>query len=972
MDGGEIVPVSPLQGPVVWDPLADVERFRRLHARMFGDDIEPAHVGRYEVRERLGTGSSGCVHAGYDPMLRRSVAIKLIPVPPSLAENHADVLLDEARALAALDHPSLVGIHDAGLSTLGALVAGIVLPEHLAQRRLLYLVMELVSGPTLREWLREQPSWRQIVRVFDALGEGLAVAHAAGFVHRDFKPENVGFDDAGSPKLLDFGLAIRSDETYSSGTPASVLGTPAYMAPEQHAAGTTGPAADQFAFCVSLWEALTGARPFSGNQLELLRHQKDTGSFTGRHGLPRALRPVLARGLASDPDARWPTMYALLRSLHRRARRPRVLAGVFFAASALAAAFGGFWASKDDPCSRTAADVWTRFDEYRVQAALDQTMVGGATEMGMLLSGRLQRYSKRWAASVSTTCALEPDQRAPALACLDEVRATTRSVARAIERHPGPGASKLLELLPVPEDCADGTLDIGADDNQRDALIAARARFLVGDFGAVLEETDSQLAELPMDDGIRPEWTFLRALSLSALHRQDEAITGLRDTWASAERVDNPRAAVGAITALATMLIRSDPAQARALLELADTHRSQVDSRRRVSLDASWAQYHLIVTGDLEQASRRWNAIIETLGVDDPGGATTIAITHGVARLAVARGDYDGAEARLSRLLEDPEADRNNAFVGNLSTTRGRARWLRGAMQSAREDLESGWAHTSANRYSAADILTRLLAASGDTQAARGIAAQYESATEGAVEPWVTRLRAVDAFQRWAFTPPLYPRIDLEPNDWEFRLLEAGRQMAAGQLGAAEDAAERTWAAREDLPRDGRPFLAIDCAQFLVLLGRYERAMELLDTLAEHPSLFVRLEGARLGASAALGAGDLERAGRQLETADELLVQLPERWDAAHLEVSLLRATLLAQRGLEGEALALAQRSVEGAPSLVSTRLLTAAALLSRATANDGLRDPAIEWTRRYADALGTDDSVVEQLLAGSKQKPGF
>lgn len=972
MDEDEVAPISPLHGPVVWDPLADVERFRRLHARMFGDDIEPAHVGRYEVRERLGTGSSGCVHAGYDPMLRRSVAIKLIPVPTQLAENRADVLLDEARALAALDHPSLVGIHDAGLSTLGDLAAGIVLPEHLARRRLLYMVMELVDGPTLREWLREQPAARRIIDVFNDLGEGLAVAHAAGLVHRDFKPENIGFDETGTPKLLDFGLAIRSNETERPGTPTSVLGTPAYMAPEQHAAGTTGPAADQFAFCVSLWEALTGARPFSGSRLESLRRQKEEGLLTGLQALPRALRPVLTRGLAVDPSGRWPTMSVLLRSLHRRARRPRVLAGVLLTTTVVSAGIAGLWASKEDPCSRTAADVWTRFDSYRVQAALDQTMVQGADEMGTLLDERLGRYSRRWAASLATSCALEPAPRAPAIACLDEVRGATRSVTRAIERHPGPAASKLLELLPVPEDCIDGTLDIGADDTQRDALIAARAQFLVGDFTAVLDETESRLAELPIDDGVRPEWTFLRALTLSALQRPEEAVNSLRDAWASAERIGNPRAAVGAMTALATMTMRNDPAQARGLLELADTHRSRVDSRRRVSIDATWAQYHLIVTGDFEEASRRWQAVIDSVGDEDLGGATTIALTDGVARLAIARGDYDGAEARINRLLEHPEADQNNAFIGNLSTTRGRARWLRGALQSAREDLEPRKAQTSSSRYSAADVRVRLLAASGDIRAMRGIAAEYESTTDGAVEPWATRLRAVDAYQRWAFTPHLVLGTDLEPNDWEFRLLDAGRELAAGRSDAAADAVERTWATREALPKPGQSFLAIDCAQFLLLFGRYQRAIELLETLTEHPSLFVQVERVRLGASAAIGAGQLDRARRELDAADELLARLPERWEAAQLEVSLLRSALLASRGLDGEAVALARRSIDGAPSLASTRLLTATALLSRATSDEALENAAAAWTRSYADRLDCDDFVVERLLAEPEEKPGF
>src|SRR5687768_6991469 len=230
----------------------------------------PELVGRYRLERVLGEGGMGVVHAAYDPELDRPVALKLLH-----ETRNQGRLLREAQAMVRLRHPNVVTVHDVGVS--GDRV---------------FVTMELIEGKTLRAWLHAAPrTWREIITMYIAAGRGLAAAHDAGIIHRDFKPDNVLIGTDGSVRVADFGLARAGElpSSSSSGSMASssssstisgdrlvqtaegsVLGTPAYMAPEQHEAGTVGPPADQFAFAAALWEALAGERPFSGGDVAKL------------------------------------------------------------------------------------------------------------------------------------------------------------------------------------------------------------------------------------------------------------------------------------------------------------------------------------------------------------------------------------------------------------------------------------------------------------------------------------------------------------------------------------------------------------------------------------------------------------------------------------------------------------------------------------------------------------------------------
>jgi len=288
------------------------------------------YVARYRLAERLGAGGLGVVMAAEDPELGRRVAIKLIRMG-STDRRAFERLEREASALARVSHPHVVGVFDVGRydahdSPTNAWPVDVPMDG-------VYIVMELCEGKDLAAWLRTPRTPEEVLRVFRAAGAGLAAAHAAGVVHRDFKPANVVVDGAGGVKVLDFGLAqwlhgaepSTLQEGVEDGGPVepssmtmtgTVMGTPAYMAPEQHRGGKLDERSDQYAFCVALTEALCGTRPFAGDTVAQIHQAKHDLRFDARmREISPRLRAVLERGLAREPDARWPGMVELLRAL---------------------------------------------------------------------------------------------------------------------------------------------------------------------------------------------------------------------------------------------------------------------------------------------------------------------------------------------------------------------------------------------------------------------------------------------------------------------------------------------------------------------------------------------------------------------------------------------------------------------------------------------------------------------------------
>ncbi|MDQ3265255.1 MAG: serine/threonine protein kinase, partial [Myxococcota bacterium] len=288
-------------------------------------------IGHYVLLEPLGAGGMGSVYAAYDAKLDRRVALKLLH-PDGQGAEHAARLEREARAMARISHPNVLSVHELGND---------------AGRR--FITMELVDGWTLGDWLGlERRGWRQVLASFRAAGAGLAAAHAAGLVHRDFKPANVLVSNDGRVRVTDFGLVrLRGEPTLapnSDAAPAapgeshaltqegSLLGTPRYMAPEQLAGEEATLHCDQFSFCVALYEALYGAHPFGAHSLATLLEAMRAGPPPrppAASQVPRGIHQALRRGLSHRPQDRWPGMPELLVELARDPgpRRRRLLLG---------------------------------------------------------------------------------------------------------------------------------------------------------------------------------------------------------------------------------------------------------------------------------------------------------------------------------------------------------------------------------------------------------------------------------------------------------------------------------------------------------------------------------------------------------------------------------------------------------------------------------------------------------------------
>ncbi len=313
----------------------------------------PGHIGRYLVLDVLGTGGMGIVYAAYDPELDRKVALKVMDpeVDAARTSRRQDILRREAQALARLAHPNIVAIHDVGV------VGGRV-----------FVAMEFVPGRTLRQcWQEESPGWQAVVAAMVQAGQGIVAAHAAGLVHRDIKPDNLLLGVDGRVRVADFGIARFDPGATASTTTASatldsgvreivtvagrggVVGTPAYMSPEQHADREVGPASDQFSFCVTLYEGLYGQRPFLGDtarRASAVRAGPPVRPANARP-LPTWLDQALRRGLAPDPADRWPSMQALLDvlavdpELRRVRRRWRTLQVALLVLGCVAVVLGG-------------------------------------------------------------------------------------------------------------------------------------------------------------------------------------------------------------------------------------------------------------------------------------------------------------------------------------------------------------------------------------------------------------------------------------------------------------------------------------------------------------------------------------------------------------------------------------------------------------------------------------------------------
>jgi serine/threonine protein kinase/tetratricopeptide (TPR) repeat protein len=384
-------------------------------------------LDRYVVLDPLGEGGMGMVYAAYDSVLDRKVALKLLP--QETADGGAELtsgrarLLREAQAMAKLSHPNVVGVYD--------------VYQH---GTLVFMAMELVEGQTLLQWLQEKPRGkREILAAFLSAGRGLAAAHAAGLVHRDFKPTNVLVGKDGRVRVTDFGLARTHDappEPLAEDTPpapstspvkshslleleltqkGAVLGTPAYMAPEQFRGVTADARSDQFSFAVSLWEALYGERPFEGRSSSERKEKVLAGLINpppSHSRVPPWIHRALLRALSTAPEARYPSLDALLATLERdpaqvRRRWLAVAALLLLVTGSGVLAWSTWHQRKASLCTGVQAKLVGIWDAPR-QAAVEKAFLGTqqsyAGDTWTRVRDALNTYTAAWTGMHQDTC----------------------------------------------------------------------------------------------------------------------------------------------------------------------------------------------------------------------------------------------------------------------------------------------------------------------------------------------------------------------------------------------------------------------------------------------------------------------------------------------------------------------------------------------------------------------------------------
>ncbi|MEM7158923.1 MAG: serine/threonine-protein kinase [Myxococcota bacterium] len=390
-----------------------------------GDELlelaaENGRLGRYIVLSRLGAGGMGVVLEAFDRTLDRRIALKVLH--RGLDRRNTQWLLREAQALAKLSHPNVVQVYEAGEAEQRAFIA-----------------MELVPGQTLQAWLEQspRPSWDECVRVYLQAGEGLAAAHSRGLVHRDFKPSNAVIDEEGRVRVLDFGLAREVAERSDESTPdddevsvdsmleagltktGAVVGTPAYMPPEQMSGEDVDARSDQFGFCIALYEALYGERPFEGSSMAALMlamtHEGVRPAPKGSPVPPR-LRAALLRGLSIEPDQRWPSMEALLEQLRLvvAPRRSRWLAAglagsaiAMLIAVRLGMGLGEERAETQELCTGAASQldgVWDDAIEERVQQQFLGLKLSYGPTTWERVQAQLDAYAEAWTEKHTEVC----------------------------------------------------------------------------------------------------------------------------------------------------------------------------------------------------------------------------------------------------------------------------------------------------------------------------------------------------------------------------------------------------------------------------------------------------------------------------------------------------------------------------------------------------------------------------------------
>jgi tetratricopeptide (TPR) repeat protein len=656
LDGGDAVGRSGREGnePVQLDQL----------------DIGTA-VGRYVVEGVLGMGGMGVVYAARDPGLDRSVAVKVMrPWTGRRAEHGQRRLLREAQALAKLSHTAVVTVFDVGLHD-GAV----------------FVAMELLRGDTLTGWLRAARSPAEILRVFGVAGLGLAAAHDAALVHRDFKPDNVFVCSDGRVCVTDFGLARTTVDDSSSGeigvTAAmptadailrtdGVAGTPAYMAPEQHSGLDTSAKSDQFAFCVALYEALFHQRPFAGETatriaVEVLEGRVRPPPRTP--GVSRAVARAILRGLLPDPSDRWPSMRDLLAALApARGRRAWLLAA---GASVAIASVAIARMPSATSCEGATAAIDAAWNPARVRTLADAFAAAAPTGATVFADLRptLDAHAQSLRSAAHESCASRRDLPTFDVehACLSGQTHAFASLLDALAKVDAKSldrAALATAELVDPRACTDPALaarNVAPPSRSASTIDAVRARLAIV---AALYDTG--------------HW--------------DEAIALARPLLAEAEEIGwEPLVAEVAEKLGHALGTGPDPAEGERLTAHAYWKASASGYDRLAAIAATEMMYMVGVRGGRHDEAIAWEehaaAAVARLGPDSPEEGTLLLDR---AVLEQARGNFDDAYALAEQARDIRTRLRGAAHVSVAAAEQnmGAIRIKQGRLDDARVHLE--------------------------------------------------------------------------------------------------------------------------------------------------------------------------------------------------------------------------------------------------------------------------------------------
>lgn len=588
--------------------LEEARALARVQGRMFGACVEPLKLARYHILRKVATGGFGVVYEGYDPELDRKVAVKLLHTGSDDADDAVTRLLREARALARLTHAAVLPVFDVG--HLDATAA--------ACPNAVFMVTELVDGTTLREWLTAgQRPWREVLRVFRTAGEGLAAAHDAGIIHRDFKPANVLIGADGRVRVADFGLArwtsseehhaeLRATDSTTSRAdmditePGTVMGTPRYMAPEQHDGSTMDARTDQYAFCIALHEALHATPPFGGSSLEALCTAKAKGLEARppqNSRIPARLHRVLRRGLSPRPEDRFESMPDLLRALAMIERRRRRGLAILSGVAAGAVAVGTLAISRANAehglCSDTDS-LEAEWNEEIRRRVLERLSAGIDGPLADRIVTSVDDYVQDWIAARQQTChaavgtgdtAIEAIRRR--LACFEYRREELRGILEVFEtadRSTARQGEAIVAMLPDPATCTHdeelATHFLPVEAEQAEAVAHARAHMLAlralrlsGRYEEARAEGLEALrfAEMGSHPPTRARALFALAWVETALLELDDAEHHVRAGWEVTEANGLGELSLRAVIDLADNLrVQERHEEARHMLDLAE------------------------------------------------------------------------------------------------------------------------------------------------------------------------------------------------------------------------------------------------------------------------------------------------------------------------------------------------------------------------------------------------------------------